>query len=167
MKILLIGYGRHGKDTVAEYLRDSYGFTYKSSSWHCAENVVFPAIKNLYGYKSVEECFADRSNHRQEWYDLISDYCVSDPSRIGREIFSVSDMYCGLRNKREFQSIRNNGLVDVVIWVDRSDHLPPEDKTSNTLEPWMADYILDNNRDIAELHRNVDDLIMMLAKRKK
>jgi hypothetical protein len=162
MKILIIGYGRHGKDTVAEYLRDKYGLTFKSSSMHCAENAVFPALKDMYGYKTVEECFADRSNHRKEWYDLISKYCESDPSRIGREIFEVSDMYCGLRNKREFHSIRNNGIVDVVIWVDRSDWLPPEDESSNTLKPWMADYIIDNNRDIDELYRNVDDLMRHL-----
>jgi len=162
MKILIIGYGRHGKDTVAEYLRDKYGLTFKSSSMHCAENAVFPALKDMYGYKTVEECFADRSNHRKEWYDLISKYCESDPSRIGREIFEVSDMYCGLRNKREFHSIRNNGIVDVVVWVDRSDWLPPEDESSNTLKPWMADYIIDNNRDIDELYRNVDDLMRHL-----
>jgi len=162
MKILIIGYGRHGKDTVAEYLRDKYGLTFKSSSMHCAENAVFPALKDMYGYKTVEECFADRSNHRKEWYDLISKYCEKDPSRIGREIFEVSDMYCGLRNKREFHSIRNNGIVDVVVWVDRSDWLPPEDESSNTLKPWMADYIIDNNRDIDELYRNVDDLMRHL-----
>jgi hypothetical protein len=162
MKILIIGYGRHGKDTVAEYLRDHYGLTFKSSSMHCAENAVFPALRGMYGYKTVEECFADRSNHRTEWYDLISKYCESDPARIGREIFEVSDMYCGLRNKREFHAIRNNGLVDVTIWVDRSDWLPPEDKSSNTLEPWMADYVIDNNRDLDELYCNVDDLMRML-----
>lgn len=165
MKILIIGYGRHGKDTVAEYLRDKYGLTFKSSSMHCAENAVFPALKDMYGYKTVEECFADRSNHRKEWYDLISKYCEKDPSRIGREIFEVSDMYCGLRNKREFHSIRNNGIVDVVVWVDRSDWLPPEDESSNTLKPWMADYIIDNNRDIDELYRNVDDLMRRLNDR--
>ena len=162
MKILIIGYGRHGKDTVAEYLRNKYGLTFKSSSMHCAENAVFPALCGMYGYSTVEECFADRSNHRKEWYDLISKYCESDPARIGREIFEVSDMYCGLRNKREFHAIRNNDLVDVTIWVDRSDWLPPEDESSNTLKPWMADYVIDNNRDLDELYRNVDDLMRML-----
>lgn len=167
MKILIIGYGRHGKDTVAEYLRDHYGLTFKSSSMHCAENAVFPALRDIYGYSTVEECFADRSNHRTEWYDLISEYCESDPARIGREIFEVSDIYCGLRNKRELHAIRNNGLVDVAIWVDRSDLLPPEDKTSNTLKPWMADFVIDNNGTLEQLYRNIDDLYVYLKSHSK
>lgn len=163
MKLLLIGYGRHGKDTVAEYLRDNHGLTFKSSSMHCAENVVYPALKDMYNYKTIEDCFNDRSNHRAEWYDLISDYCRDDLARIGREIFAVSDIYCGLRNKREFHSIKNNGLVDFTIWVDRSDYLPPEDRSSNTLEPWNADFVIDNNGTLEQLYRNIEDLYNHLA----
>ena len=158
MKLLIIGHGRHGKDTVAECLRDDYGMTFKSSSMHCAEYVVYPMLKDQYGYTSVEECFADRSNHRSEWFDLIAEYCKDDLARIGREIFEVSDIYCGLRNKREFHAIKNNGLVDFVIWVDRSDHLPPEPKDSMSLEPWMADFVIDNNGTLDQLYQNVDDL---------
>jgi hypothetical protein len=163
MKLLLIGYGRHGKDSVAEYLRDNYNMTFKSSSMHCAENVVYPALKDMYNYKTVEDCFNDRSNHRAEWYDLISDYCKDDLARIGREIFEISDIYCGLRNKREFHSIKNNGLVDFTIWVDRSDYLPPEDESSNTLKPWNADFVIDNNGTLEQLYRNIEDLYNHLA----
>jgi len=163
MKLLIIGHGRHGKDTVAEYLRDLHGLTFKSSSMHCAENVVYPAMKWQYSYESVEECFNDRSNHRAKWFDLISGYCQDDLARIGREIFEVSDIYCGLRNKREFHAIKNNGLVDFTIWVDRSDHLPPEPKDSMSLEPWMADFVIDNNGTLDQLHRNIDDLYNHLS----
>ena len=158
MKLLVIGYGRHGKDTVSGYLANKYNLSFNSSSWHCADNVCFPALRDKYNYKTVQECFDDRSNHRAEWYDLISAYCDKDHARIGREIFSFSNIYCGVRNKREFHAIRNAGLCDFVIWVDRSDHLPAEDKSSNTLEPWMADYIIDNNDTLEQLHINVDQL---------
>lgn len=164
MKLLIIGHGRHGKDTVAEYLRDNYDMTFKSSSMHCAENVVYPVLKDQHpGYTSVEECFADRSNHRSRWFDLIANYCSDDLARIGREIFEVSDIYCGLRNKREFHSIKNNGILDFTIWVDRSDHLPPEPKDSMSLEPWMADFVIDNNGTLDQLYRNVDDLYNYLG----
>ena len=63
-----------------------------------------------------------------------------------------------MRNKREFHAIRNNGLVDYVIWVDRSDYLETEPKSSMSLEPWMADYIIDNNGTLEQLYRNIDDL---------
>lgn len=158
MKLLIIGHGRHGKDTVAEYLRDNRDMTFKSSSMHCAENVVYPVLKDTYGYTTVEECFEDRSNHRSEWFDLIANYCSDDLARIGREIFEVSDIYCGLRNKREFHAIKNNGIFDFVVWVDRSDHLPLEPKDSMSLEPWMADFVIDNNGTLDQLYRNIDDL---------
>jgi hypothetical protein len=122
-------------------------------------------LKDLYNYKTVEDCYNDRGGHRDQWYHLISEYCRDDPSRIGREIFSVSDIYCGLRNKREFHSIRNNGLFDYCIWVDRSDHLPPEPKSSNTLEPWNADFIIDNNGTLDELYHNIEDLYNYLTER--
>lgn len=163
MKLLIIGHGRHGKDTVAECLRDDYGMTFKSSSMHCAESVVYPVMKWQHSYESVEECYADRHNHRATWFDLIANYCSEDLARIGREIFEVSDIYCGLRNKREFHAIKNNGLVDFTIWVDRSDHLPPEPKDSMSLEPWMADFVIDNNGTLDQLYQNIDDLYNHLA----
>ena len=163
MKLLIIGYARHGKDTVSEYLEQKYKLKFKSSSMHCAENIVFPVLKDLYNYNTFEDCFNDRSNRRSEWFNLIADYCKDDLSRIAREIFKDSDIYCGLRNKREFHAVKNNGLVDYVIWVDRSDYLPPEDKSSMTLEPWMADYIIDNNGTLEQLYRNIDDLYDYLA----
>lgn len=163
MKLLIIGHGRHGKDTVSEYLRDRYGMQFKSSSMHCAENAVYPVLKELYGYTSVEECYADRHQHRSEWYQLISDYCKEDLARIGREIFEVSDIYCGLRNAREFHSIKNNGLFDYCIWVDRSEYLETEPKSSMSLEQWMADFTIDNNGTLEQLYRNIDDLYRKLT----
>lgn len=166
MKLLIIGHGRHGKDTVSEYLRDNYGMQFKSSSMHCAANVAYPTLKDLYGYTSVEECYADRHQHRSEWYQLISDYCKNDLARIGREIFEASDIYCGLRNVREFHSIKNNDLYDYCIWVDRSEFLEMEPKSSMSLEPWMSDYVIDNNGTLEQLYRNIDDLMKNLSKKK-
>jgi hypothetical protein len=158
MKLLIIGHGRHGKDTVSEYLCEKHHLTFKSSSGHLAEAVVYPALKDMYGYTTVEECFDDRHNHRSEWFNLLADYCGVDAARLGREIFNKSDIYCGLRSWREFNAIKNNGLFDYAIWVDRSDHLPPEPKDSMSLEPWMADFVIDNNGSLEQLERNVKDL---------
>ena len=165
MKFLVIGHARHGKDTVSDLMEKNHGITHKSSSMHNAEHTVFPVLAPLYGYKTVEECFNDRGNHRKEWYDLIAARCSEDPAAIGREILATSDIYCGLRNKREFHGIKNNGLIDYVIWVDRSDHLPPEPKDSMSLEPWMADYIIDNNTSLKDLEFNTIQLMDMLIAR--
>ena len=85
-------------------------------------------LKDKYKYKDEEECYADRHHHRKEWYDAICDYNERDAATLGREIFKEHDIYCGLRNKREFFAMKNTNVFDYAIWVDRSDHLPPEAK---------------------------------------
>lgn len=158
-KLLVIGHGRHGKDTVCEILRDRYGYSFESSSRFCSRLFIYNQLKDKYGYADEEECYADRHNHRKEWYDAICDYNVPDAGRLGREIFQVHDIYCGLRNKKEFHAMRNTGVFNHAIWVDRSDHLPPEAKTSMSLEQWMADFTIDNNGTLEELEFNVAQLI--------
>ena len=43
-KLIIIGHGRHGKDTVCEILRDKYNFKFISSSQYCSEKVIFPIL---------------------------------------------------------------------------------------------------------------------------
>jgi hypothetical protein len=163
-KLLIIGHGRHGKDTVCEMLSNKYAYSFESSSQFCSKLFIFDQLKEKYGYADEEECYADRHNHRAEWYDAICNYNVPDASRLGREIFRAHDIYCGLRNKREFFAMKNTGVFDYAIWVDRSDHLPPESKDSMSLEQWMADFIIDNNGSLDELTFNVDQLMSYLNK---
>ena len=164
-KLLIIGHGRHGKDTACDILRDSYGFQFRSSSDFCAEHVIFPVLRDRYGYMSIEECYQDRHSHRSEWYDLISEYCQEDASRLGREIFGEYDIYCGLRNRREYEAMRLEGIFDYCVWVDRSEHLPPEDSSSMTLSKEQADYVIDNNGSLEELTERVDDFISFASYR--
>lgn len=159
LKLLVVGHGRHGKDTVSEYLQKKYGLTFASSSYVCAEKVIFPVLAPLYGYWSVLECFDDRQNHRSEWYDLIHAYNEQDHSKLGREIFSSYNIYCGLRNAKEMLAMKIKNVYDCAIWVDRSEHLPPEDSSSMTITPDMCDVIIDNNGTLEDLYRNVDELM--------
>jgi dephospho-CoA kinase len=163
LKLLVIGHGRHGKDTVCEILRDRYGYSFESSSQFCSKLFIYNQLKDQYGYVNEEACYADRHNHRQEWYEAICAYNVPDASRLGREIFKQHDIYCGLRNRREFFAMQNTGVFDLAVWVDRSDHLPKEPKTSMSLEQWMADYTIDNNGSLAELEFNVDQLMQHMC----
>jgi len=163
-KLLIIGHGRHGKDTVCEILRDNYGFSFESSSQFCSKLFIYDHLKDKYGYHSEEECYSDRHNHRAEWYNAICAYNIPDAARLGREIFKAHDIYCGLRNKREYFAMKNTGVFDYAIWVDRSDHLPLESKDSMNLEQWMADFTIDNNGTLEDLKRNSDQLLYRLIK---
>ena len=159
MKLLVIGHGRHGKDTVCEILQQNYNLSFESSSRFCSKLFIYDMLKDKYGYANEEECYADRHNHRAEWYNAICDFNQGDGARLGREIFKQHDIYCGLRNKREFYAMKNTGVFDYAIWVDRSDHLPAESKDSMSLEQWMADFTIDNNGDLNELMFNTYQLI--------
>lgn len=165
LKLLVIGHGRHGKDTVCEILNTYYDYWFMSSSLFCSELFIYAQLREIYGYSSPEECFEDRHNHRQEWYDAICAYNYPDASRLGKKIFQEYDIYCGLRNKREFYAMKNTGVFDYAIWVDRSDHLPSEPKTSMSLEPWMADYTIDNNGNLEQLKLNTLNLISYLHRK--
>ena len=156
-KILVMGYARHGKDTVAEMMSQSYDLKFTSSSWFCAEKIILPKLHHF--YNTVEECFEDRSNKRAEWFNIIDAYNRPDPSALGRAIFAEHDIYCGIRSKREFHALRNSGVFDVSVWVDRSNHLPPEGKDSCTVEPWMAEFVIDNNGTLEDLEFNVQQFM--------
>lgn len=176
-RILILGYARHGKDTVGEIMRDHYDMTFTSSSEFCAATVIMPAIEAIWErwndpergrnisqptihlYPDAQACFEDRGNHRKFWYDTIRAFNSPDLTALGRAIFEENDIYCGLRHKSEFHAVKNAGLADVVVWVDRSDHLPPEDADSCSVEPWMADFVIDNNGSLDDLNRNVLSLM--------
>lgn len=156
LRLMVMGYGRHGKDTVCEILRDTYGFTFESSSHFVAERAVRPhlAARGI-TYVTFEDMYADRGNHRSEWFDAIASYNSADPSRLGRELYTEFDVYCGIRNVAEFQALIDAGGVEFSIWVDASERHPPEPSSSITVTPHMADFVIDNNGPIDDLPRNV------------
>ena len=164
-RILVLGHARNGKDTVAEILRDRYGMRFTSSSLFCAERYVLPYMRARgHIYDTAEECFADRANHRKEWYDCISAVADKDPTTLTREIFGANDVYCGMRASRDFHAAKAAGLFDLCLWVDASGlGIPPEPRDSCTVEPWMADLVVDNSGTLEELKANVDRVMARFA----
>lgn len=159
IKLLVIGHARHGKDTVSELINKRYGLTFQSSSYFCAEEFIFDELKYKYNYSSVQECYDDRHSHRDEWYNLIRWFNRNDDAALGKRIFEKYDVYCGLRDKDECQAIVQAGVVDAVVWVDRSRYLPLESQYSMTLTPAFADYVIDNNGTLEDLEANTVEVI--------
>ena len=91
-KLLIIGHARHGKDTVAEFLKELFGYTFKSSSVAASEIFLYDSLKAKYDYMDPIQCFEDRVNHRQEWHNLICDYNKEDKARLAKGILANSDM---------------------------------------------------------------------------
>jgi hypothetical protein len=152
IKLMILGYARHGKDTVADILSTNLGLTKEDSSQFAGKQVMMPyfASKGIV-YPDWSACYADRVNHRQEWFEQIKAYNTPDEARLAREIYAVSDIYVGIRRKEEFEAARSQRLFDYSIWVDRSEHVAPEPTTSNTMTPEMANYVIDNNGTLEQL----------------
>jgi hypothetical protein len=151
-KLMIIGHARHGKDTVASILTETFGLKALSSSHYAGQKVMMPffASKGI-NYSSWEECYVDRGNHRQDWHEQIALYNTPDKAKLPREIYQLSDIYVGIRCDEEFKAAKAEGLFDFSIWVDRSKHLPPEPYESNKLNYKMADHIIDNNGTLQQL----------------
>lgn len=153
---IVTGHANHGKDTVSAILASLINATFISSSEAVAEQIIFPQLKPLYGYLTVEECFVDRVNHRKEWYDLIHQFNTPDLTRLTRLIFGISQIYCGIRNITELRAIIESDMPKpCIIWVDALERLPKESADSITISAADADYIVDNNKHIPEENKRV------------
>lgn len=186
-KVVVIGHARHGKDSVCEILRDEHGLKFESASMLVAEHIIKPllapsqlsrhvflssvplklktpitkSLSNLWNlqYSEAKDIFNTRGEYRQLWHEAIAHYNSNRPTRLAELVFENSDIYAGVRAKRELNGIKNAGLADIIIWVDASNRLPPEDSTSISVEPWMADFVVDNNGSEAELRNNIQALV--------
>lgn len=136
---------RHGKDTMAEILRDNTDLKFMSSSQAAADIFIYEELKNKYSYKTPEECFEDRVNHRPEWYQLICEYNKDDRTRLAKDILKITNCYVGMRDRDEIRECINNGVFDLIVWVDASERLPEEDASSFNIDKSCADIIIDNN----------------------
>lgn len=136
---------RHGKDTLAEIFNENFGLRFKSSSLAAAEIFIYDELKDRYGYNTPEECFEDRVNHRAEWYNLICDYNKEDRAKLAKGILVSADCYVGMRDRDEISECINQGLFDLIIWVDASKRLPLESSDSFNIDSSCADIIIENN----------------------
>jgi hypothetical protein len=151
VKLLILGHARHGKDTVAHFLKIHYGLVSQSSSIKACEIFLFDALKDKYNYEDINECFKDRVNHRAEWYDLITEYNREDKARLAKEILHTSDMYIGMRDDGEYQECKKQGVFDFTLGV-YNPRLLEEDKSSFNIDFWSAcDFVIPNNGDLSDL----------------
>ena len=153
-KIMVTGFGFHGKDTFCEFL-GKFGYKTMSSSLFMAE-FVFEKIGKKYGYKNSIECWNDRRNHRDEWFDLIVEYNTPDLSKLAENLFKEYDIYCGIRNRDEFFESKSKKLFDLSVWIDASERLEPEDSNSMTITKEDCDVVIDNNGTLGDLEKNVE-----------
>jgi hypothetical protein len=140
---------------MAEILNEEFGLVFESSSVSASKIFLYDALKDKYGYKTPEECFEDRVNHRAEWKEMISDYNKDDRAKLAKKILEHSDCYVGMRDRLEIEESMNQNLFNLIIWVDASERLPPEDASSFDIDKSLADIIVENNGTYDEFKKKV------------
>lgn len=162
MKLMIMGYGDHGKDEAARIICDLLGVSYLGSSWAACEAYIFDSLRYPLGYRSAAECYEDRRNWRTLWGELMAAYNAKDRARLGRYVYERADIYVGVRRIEEFEAIKAAGLFDASIWVDAGARKPPEPAASCTVYPGLADVMLDNNGTLADLQAECESVARML-----
>jgi hypothetical protein len=165
IKICVLGAARWGKDSLAEILNEEFGLSYKSSSLAAAEIFIFNVLKYKYKYQTLNDCFEDRVNHRAEWHKLICDYNKTDKARLAKDILETSDCYVGMRDTEEINECIKQNLFDLIIWVDASERLSMEDKSSFNIDKSCADIIIENNGDYETFKNKVIRLGKVIFKK--
>jgi hypothetical protein len=156
-RILILGHGRHGKDTVGELL-EPYGFVTGCSSAFMAEYVRdYLESRGIVYYPDAHKAWENRHKYRKSWFDAIQEYNKGDPARMCRDLMASHDVYTGLRGKDEYAEAVS--MFDLVIWVNRP-WFALEPKSSMELEYDPSTmYRIDNDGTLDELAQHVDYLI--------
>ncbi|WHM52932.1 thymidylate synthase [Sulfitobacter phage vB_SupP_AX] len=164
-KLLILGYGRHGKDTVAEYLRDNHGLIFESSSRFVGEECLWDQWGKAV-YPNFEAMFEDRHNHRELWMQMISAYNTPNKERTARTMFERGyDLYVGMRRQDELDACMVANLFDAVLWVVRPG-LPPETGSMDiTPETSYMTHMINNDGSLEELYSKVDEFVLDLHKK--
>lgn len=170
MKLCIVGQGRAGKDTAAHYLAEHTNLRYTHGISRQAAPYVFRTLlAQGFRYATLDECFDDRANHREAWADAIDQMQALDPAIITRELFKEQDIVTGVRRVREFQQVRDEGLADAVIWIDRTigdDGRPIYDPTQG-FGPNDCDLVILNHWGLDEYKQKLHSLARMIGLRER
>jgi hypothetical protein len=169
MNIMITGHHGHGKDEAARMLARCLRSNCVSSSQVACELFLFERLKERgYVYDNPEHAWSDRNCNdemRALWYEEISSYnAEKEHTGLMRAVYSICPIYVGIRDRRELLAGITQGLIDLIIWVDRSEHLPPQDAASMTVLKQDADIIIDNNGTLDDLMARVTNLGNALRK---
>ena len=145
-RILILGPGRHGKDTFAEMIVSYTDLRFLSSSLTAAE-LILPYLQVVFDFKDAQEAFEKRHEERKLWQYLIATFLGGD--KLTRMILKKADIYVGMRGLKEYEE--STYLFDFVVYVDASERVSFRDSTFNIpYDPNKMIYI-DNNSDLVDL----------------
>lgn len=148
-KIAICGHGRSGKDTCARWLAEHTWLRLARTT----SEVIAPYRAAELGI-SVEDAFARRHEERDVWYELGNRLRANDWARLVRETLVNAEICVGIRDPEELAAARSEGLIDLVLWVDRD--VPPDPTMKFGAE--HCDVIVENRGTLDEFYRRLTAL---------
>lgn len=121
-KIAILGHGRSGKDTAAEFLDNHTPLRYGGST----SEYLCPFVAAKLGIPEQE---AFRRRHESDemrmlWYDAGNELRRDDPLFLVRRVLADGDLVVGLRDAEEVARLPEIG-VDLLIWIHRDVPVDP------------------------------------------
>lgn len=163
MNIMLLGYSRAGKGTFCS-IAESIGLTSVSSSLRACQLGAFDILAKKHGYFSGDAFYKERHIDRKGCYDAICSMVAHDRAYLGRKIFEQYSIYDGCRDDDEFYAIKDARLIDLTIWIDAGDRVPPESTESMKTHRGMADIVILNDTDGEQAQADYEQRVRRLIK---
>lgn len=152
--LAIVGHGRAGKDTAAEFFRDHTVLRFKGGCSYTGCQYVADKLGI-----SWHEAWRTRHERRMDWYRILNDYREGDPSRLIRDCLEHSDIVCGVRDSIELSVARKECLLDLVVWIDRP--VPFDPTVTFTIED--ADVIIRNYTGFSDFYTRLKRFAKVLG----
>jgi len=136
-KILLVGYGRAGKDEGLSYLAALTGLRNAG----CTSAYLAKYVARNLGI-SESEAYKTRHQFRDHWYDIGNQLREDDPGILLREALANGPLTGGVRDLEEIVEARRCNLVDLIVWIENV-RVPTD--TTVKFGPEHCDVIVQNN----------------------
>ncbi len=150
-KVLFCGHGRSGKDTCCEYLASittlrNAGTTSAYLADYVAGKLGLPVAE---AYRRRHES----NEMRTFWYDAGNEMRTQGPTTLLRIALGHGEITGGLRDLAEVVAAKEEGLVDVIVWIDNN-RVPPDLTVKFTERE--CDIIIPNHWGLADLYERLD-----------
>lgn len=126
-RILVVGFGRAGKDTAAEMLEKITRIPYAGSTSWAAKELVARRLR-----LHPQVAWETRHQRREEWKKICDDIRRHDPTKLIRMALETvneekssgltagwSGIVAGCRDRVELIAAKNEKIFDHIIWIAR------------------------------------------------
>ncbi len=112
--LAFLGYGRHGKDTAAEWWCKVAGTTYNSS----ASRAVLPIVATM-AEDTPEHAWEVRHDNKDFWIEACHAIRRRELTLIVKLTLAVGDVLVGIRCGKELFEAKRLEMIDYSLWLKR------------------------------------------------